>query len=86
MRLTLTVDSLMKWFTMAHKIPLHLREHLEANPQIKRVFFNSKGEWVFTISKHFLDEKTREQVLKMDVEKNPTLSKEQIEINKLSNQ
>lgn len=43
--------------------PSHLIEHLEANPQIEEIHFNSEGEWVFRPRKTHLDTKTRAQVL-----------------------
>lgn len=43
--------------------PQHLLEHLEANPQIEEIHFNSKMEWVFRPRPTHLMTKTRAQVL-----------------------
>lgn len=62
------------------KINESLRVKLESSPHILFVYFNSKGEWVFNPNKHYLDRKTREQVLKMEVETDPEETKEEIEV------
>ena len=66
------------------KIAEALRVHLEANPQINFVYFNSKGEWVYIPNKNYLDRQTRSKVLGMDVETEPELTPTEIEIAKES--
>jgi formamidopyrimidine-DNA glycosylase len=43
--------------------PKHLLAHLEENPEIREVHFNSEGEWVFHPRKTHLDTKSRTAVL-----------------------
>lgn len=66
------------------KIAEALRVHLEANPQIQFVYFNSREEWVFIPNKNYLDRVSRHKLLSMDVETNPELTPEEIEIAKES--